>query len=88
MMIVLILIRTIIGPFETTRLYAFLEIMLYSFIGVLVYGILAIKTKILNDIFGKSFINKILNKLHLNQILKFSSSFTLATFQVCMTTCS
>lgn len=67
MMIVLILIRTIIGPFETTRLYAFLEIMLYSFIGVLVYGILAIKAKILNDIFGKSFINKILNKLHLKR---------------------
>lgn len=67
MMASLMIIRYFIGPFPTTRLYAFLEIVLYAAIGIIIYGVMAIKTGILKDIFGEPFINKILGKLHLKK---------------------
>ena len=67
MMLSLLMIRKVIGPFPTTRLYAFLEIVLYATIGIIIYGIMAIKTKMLEEVFGSNFINKILGKLHLKR---------------------
>lgn len=63
MLISLMIVRLFIGQMPHTRLYSILEIIIYATIGIVIYLILSIKNNILNEVFGKEFINKILKRL-------------------------
>ena len=63
MILSLMIIRLFLGEFETTRLWSLLEIIIYASIGVIIYFVLALKNNIFTEVFGKDFINKILNKI-------------------------
>ena len=63
MILSLMIIRLFLGDFETTRLWSLLEIIIYASIGVIIYFVLALKNNIFTEVFGKDFINKILNKI-------------------------
>lgn len=66
MLLSLMIIRAIIGPFPITRMYALLEVILYAFIGVIIYFVLSHKNNIFNQVFGNEF-DRILKKLHLKK---------------------
>ena len=63
MILSLMIIRLFLGEFETTRLWALLEIIIYASIGVIIYFVLSIKNNIFNEVFGKEFVNNITLKL-------------------------
>ena len=63
MILSLMIIRLFLGEFETTRLWALLEIIIYASIGVIIYFILSLKNNIFNEVFGKEFVNNITLKL-------------------------
>ena len=63
MILSLIIIRLFLGEFETTRLWALLEIIIYASIGVIIYFVLSLKNNIFNEVFGKEFVNNITLKL-------------------------
>ena len=62
MLLSIMIIRLFLGNFETTRLWALLEIIIYTLIGGIIYLILSIKNNMLEEVFGKRFINKILRR--------------------------
>ena len=62
MLLSIMIIRLFIGVFETTRLHALLEIIIYTTIGGLIYLLLSIKNNMLEEVFGKKFINRIFRK--------------------------
>ena len=62
MLLSIMIIRLFLGTFETTRLWALLEIIIYTLIGGIIYLILSIKNNMLEEVFGKRFINKILRR--------------------------
>ena len=63
MILSLMIIRLFLGEFETTRLWALLEIIIYASIGVIIYFVLSLKNNIFNEVFGKEFVNNITLKL-------------------------
>ena len=63
MILSLMIIRLFLGEFETTRLWALLEIIIYALIGVIIYLVLSFKHNIFNEVFGKEFVNNITLKL-------------------------
>lgn len=62
MLLSIMIIRLFLGTFETTRLWALLEIIIYALIGGVIYLILSIKNNMLEEVFGKQFINKIFRR--------------------------
>jgi O-antigen/teichoic acid export membrane protein len=62
MLLSLMIIRLFIGEAPHTRFYSILEILLYAIVGIVIYLVLSIKNNILNEVFGKEFIDKIFNK--------------------------
>lgn len=62
MLLSIMIIRLFLGDFETTRLWALMEIIIYSLIGGIIYLILSIKNNMLEEVFGKQFINKIFRR--------------------------
>ena len=62
MIISLMIIRLFIGEFETTRLWSLLEIIIYALTGGIIYLILSIKNNMLEEVFGKQFMNKIFRR--------------------------
>ncbi len=67
MLVVLMIIKLFINFNTNSRMLSIIYIMLYMIVGVLVYGIIMIKTKTLEHVLGKNFINDILIKLHLKK---------------------
>ena len=63
MLLSIMIIRLFLGEFETTRLWALLEIIIYASIGVIIYFVLSLKNNIFNEVFGKEFVNNITLKL-------------------------
>ena len=68
MLLTLMIARLFIGTFPTTRLWSILEILIYSIIGIIIYFVIAYRSKIFDEVFGKQFIDTILTKLHLKKI--------------------
>ena len=62
MLLSIMIVRLFLGTFETTRLWALLEIIIYALIGGVIYLILSIKNNMLEEVFGKQFINKIFRR--------------------------
>ena len=62
MLLSIMIVRLFLGTFETTRLWALLEIIIYALIGGIIYLILSIKNNMLEEVFGKQFINKIFRR--------------------------
>ena len=62
MLLSIMIVRLFLGDFETTRLWALLEIIIYALIGGAIYLVLSIKNNMLEEVFGKNFINKIFRK--------------------------
>ncbi|MDD2490559.1 MAG: polysaccharide biosynthesis C-terminal domain-containing protein, partial [Bacilli bacterium] len=69
MSIVIILLQFIIPVSTSNRIIALLLIGFYSIIGSLIYLIMMIKNKLLFQVFGYHFIERILNRLKLNKII-------------------
>ncbi|MEG2322393.1 MAG: polysaccharide biosynthesis protein [Bacilli bacterium] len=67
MLLTLMIIRSLIGPFPTTRMWSLLEIIIYGSIGVIIYFILSYKNGLFDEVFGLEFVDKILIKLHLKK---------------------
>lgn len=67
MIITILLVRIIYHNTSLGRVPAFLEVIVYSIIGVIVYFASAYKTKLLNNVFGKNFVNSIMIKLKLKK---------------------
>ena len=62
MLLSIMIVRLFLGTFEPTRLWALLEIIIYALIGGIIYLILSIKNNMLEEVFGKQFINKIFRR--------------------------
>lgn len=62
MLLSIMIVRLFLGTFEPTRLWALLEIIIYSLIGGVIYLVLSIKNNMLEEVFGKQFINKIFRR--------------------------
>ena len=58
----LIVLRLVLGSFPISRWYAALEIVIYGVVGIFIYLFLAIKNKLLEDVFSKEFIDKLFHK--------------------------
>ena len=65
MLLSIMIVRLFLGTFETTRLWALLEIIIYALIGGVIYLILSIKNNVLEEVFGKQFVSKIINKINI-----------------------
>ena len=63
MIVSLMIIRLFLGEFETTRLWALLEIIIYAVIGSTIYFVLSFKNNIFNEVFGKDFVNNMVIKV-------------------------
>ena len=60
---VLLIINLFIPINSMTRLGSILEIILFAIIGVIVYILCTFKSGVIDEIFGKEFVNKILRKI-------------------------
>ena len=67
MILSLSILRLFIGEFPHTRFYSVLEIILYGVVGIVIYLILSIKNNLFNEVFGKSFVDNMLKKLHIKK---------------------
>lgn len=65
MLLSLMILKLFIGDLPPTRLYAVLSVMIYALVGVIIYAYLSIKNGVLVNVFGKEFIAKIFQKLHI-----------------------
>ncbi len=62
-MIIVLSILKYLVPFPTNRIASAFVVVLYSILGAVIYLTIAYKTKIINEIFGKNILEKIVNKL-------------------------
>ena len=62
MLLSIMIIRLFLGTFETTRLWALLKIIIYALIGGVIYLVLSLKNNMLEEVFGKKFINKLFRR--------------------------
>ena len=67
MFIALLIMMFIIPLYNPSRIISILIVILYAGIGALIYFGLTYKLKVVNNIFGKNFINNILAKLKIRQ---------------------
>ena len=63
MVVVLVIVRYFIPFTSTSRLFNVLYIILYTIIGLFVYFVFMFKTKLVYNIFGTNYVNKIVNKI-------------------------
>ena len=65
----LYLVKLVIPSFETTsRLWSVVNIAIYAFVGAVVYIFTSYKTGLLEEVFGKDLLNKILSKITFGKI--------------------
>lgn len=70
-MALIILVFQLVIPVSTpNRVLAFILVIFYSILGALIYIVLMIKNKLLMQVFGVAFLNKILVKLKLENLIK------------------
>lgn len=67
MFLVLLLMTFIIPLYSKSRLISILVVMLYALVGASIYFLYTYKTKVIDNILGKNFINKILTKFKIRQ---------------------
>ena len=67
MFLVLFGMTFIISLYNTSRVMSILIVILYAVIGATIYFTFTYKTKVVDNIFGKNFINKILAKFKIRQ---------------------
>ncbi len=67
MFLVLFGMTFIISLYNASRIISILIVILYAIVGAIIYFIFAHKTKVIDNIFGKNFINKILEKFKIRQ---------------------
>lgn len=66
MLITLLILQMFYPIVETTRMLSVLQVLIYTLLGGSVYFIASYKSGLLESIFGKEFLNKILNKFKKN----------------------
>ncbi len=65
----LYLVKLVIPSFETTsRLWSVINIAIYAFVGAIVYIFTSYKTGLLEEVFGRDLLNKILSKITFGKI--------------------
>ncbi len=63
MFVVLFILSFLLPTYNTSRIVSIIIVMVYALIGAIVYFALTYKFKVVDNIFGKSFKNKILSKI-------------------------
>ncbi|MBE6153735.1 MAG: polysaccharide biosynthesis protein [Firmicutes bacterium] len=67
MFLVLLIIKFIIPLYNSSRIISILIVILYAAIGSIIYITFTYKTKVIDNIFGKNFINNLLIKFKIRQ---------------------
>lgn len=67
MFLVLFGMTFIVSLYNTSRIMSILIVILYAIVGAIIYFVFTYKTKVVSNIFGKNFFNKILSKFKIRQ---------------------